>query len=135
MPFNTYPGGTMGKVAEEQPKATLLKQGNLNLNTAATNLFKERGVSHVQLLYDRDTNRMAFKPCKSTEEGAYPLRPKDTCCQVSSQSFVRFYGIRFGKKSTTYPAEWDDESGMLIVDLESSGLSCRFSDSLRVTEL
>ncbi len=117
MPFKTYPGGTMGKVADEQPKATLLKQGNINLNTAAAKLFKDRGASHVQLLYDRDTHRMAFKPCQSTAKGAYPLRPKDTCCQVSSQSFVRFYGIHFGEKSRIYPAEWDEKRGMLVVKL------------------
>ena len=117
MPYETYTGGIMGKVADAQPKATILKQGNINFNTAATRIFKERHAEHVQLLYDRGTHRMALKPCQSTAEGAYPLRPKDTCSQVSSQSFVRFYGIPFGEKSSTYPAEWDEKRGILIVNL------------------
>ena len=42
MPYETYTGGIMGKVADSQPKATLLKQGNINFNTAASNIFKEQ---------------------------------------------------------------------------------------------
>ncbi len=84
MPFETYTGGIMGKIADRQPKATIVKQGNINFNTAATHLFKQRQAKHIQLLYDRETHRIAFKPCQSTR---------------------------------SYPAAWNVEQGMLIIDL------------------
>ncbi len=45
------------------------------------------------------------------------MRVKKNTGQVSGTAFLKCYGISFGEQTRSYPAEWSDEQGMLIVNL------------------
>lgn len=114
MSFEIY---TEGRIVTREPRVTLLKHGIFNLNTGSMRIFKEQAVSHVLLMYDKETNRVAFKPCGSDTKGAYRLRTVKGIGQVSGGSFLKFYNIPHGEKTRSYPAVWNSEQGMLIINL------------------
>jgi hypothetical protein len=100
-----------------EPKVSILKQGNFGLNAAVAKLFKERQVEYVVLMFDAETNRIAFKPAKKEEQGAYQLRGQKGALQISGLAFLKNYNIPHKEGTKSYPASWSDELGMLIVQL------------------
>ena len=72
-------------------------------------------VSHLQLLYDKESDRIAFKPCDEKTPGAYPLRGAKGISQVSGTAFLKYNGIPFAEGTRPFPAVWSD--GMLIISL------------------
>jgi hypothetical protein len=91
-----------------------MKQGNFNFNTGAMKLLKDKAVTHLQLMYDKDTNRIAFKPCSKETAGAYALRSVKGGGQVSGSAFLKNYGIDHSQ-TRSCPATWQD--GLLIISL------------------
>ena len=114
MAFETFTGA---RVVTKEPRVTILKQGNFNFNTGTMQILRAKNITHFQLLYDRDTNRIAFKPCTKTDEGAYALREVKGIGQLSGTSFLKFCKIPLGEQTRSYPAAWNVEQGMLIIDL------------------
>jgi len=115
MPFETFTGTGCSFTGE--PKVTILKQGNFNFNATTLRILQEHRVEYLQLLYDKDSNRIAFKPCTKTDEGAYAMRVKKNTGQVSGTAFLKCYGISFGEQTRSYPAAWNAEQSLLIVNL------------------
>jgi hypothetical protein len=68
--------------------------------------------------YDKESRRIAFKPCAKDAAGAFSLRLIKGIGQVSGTSFMKCHGIPFGGESRSFPAVWDDASGMLIISLD-----------------
>ncbi len=114
MAFETFTGG---RIVTKDPRVSLLKQGVFNFNTGTMKIFKEQAVTHMQMLFDIETNRIAFKPCSKTSEGAYALRTIKGIGQISGTSFLKNYKIPYGTETRSYPAVWNTEQGMLIVNL------------------
>ena len=114
MAFETFTGG---RIITKEPRVTLIKQGVFNFNGAVMKIFKENAVTCLQLLFDKDTNRIAFKPCSKEAPGAYTLRNQKGIGQVSGTSFLKTYGIAYSDATRSYPAVWNSEQGMLIVNL------------------
>lgn len=112
MSFEAYTGG---RRITKDPAVSILKQGNFNLNSGSMKLLKQQNTTHVQLLFDKDTNRIAFKPCAKKTPGAYALRTVRGQGQVSGIAFLKNFQIPFGDASRAYPAKW--ENGMLIISL------------------
>jgi hypothetical protein len=83
---------------------------------------------HVVLFYDRANKVIGIKPTRdSNEEGSIKLsvrvvKKEDADAALSAfvaaKSFFNFYGIPHSK-TTSYRANWDSESGMLIAYLVS----------------
>lgn len=99
------------------PKVSLLKQGNFNFNNGALKILKEKGATHLQLLFDKDTNRIGFKPCNKDTVGAYKLRENKGVGQISGMAFLKYYGIEYSSKTRAFPATFDDKLKMLIINL------------------
>lgn len=111
MAFEAFTGG---RIITKDPKVSILKQGNFDFNVGTTKILEEKSVTHLQLLYDKESNRIAFKPCDEKTPGAYPLRGTKGISQVSGTAFLKFHGI-FSDATRSFPAVWQD--GMLIIRL------------------
>jgi len=112
MAFETF---TAGRKITKEPRVSILKQGNFGLNSGVTMLLKENAVTHVQLLFDKETNRIAFKPCTPETAGAYIIRGVKGAGQISGMAFLKNYAISYGTETRSYPAVWQDN--MLIISL------------------
>ena len=112
MSFEAFTGG---RRITKEPSVTIIKQGNFNFNTGSLKLLKQQNTTHVQLLFDKDTHRIAFKPCPKETAGAYNLREVKGQGQVSGIAFLKNYGIDHAQ-TRSCPATW--ENGMLIISLQ-----------------
>ena len=112
MAFETF---TSGRVVTKEPRVTIIKQGVFNLNSGVMKIFKENAVTRLQLMFDKETNRIAFKPCSKDALGAYTLRNQKGIGQISGTSFLKTYGIAYSAATRSFPAIWQD--GLLIISL------------------
>ena len=114
MAFEAFTGRQ--KVTNE-PKVTLLKQGNFNFNNGALKLLKEKGTDYLQLLFDKETNRVAFKPCDKNTQGAYKLRDNKGVGQISGMAFLKHYRIEYKDKTRSFPAAFDEKRQIMVINL------------------
>lgn len=112
MAFETF---TSGRRITKDPSVTIIKQGSFNLNSGSMKFLKQQNTTHLQLMFDKETNRIAFKPCPKEAPGAYALREVKGQGQLSGMAFLKHYGIQYADATRAYPATW--ENGMLIISL------------------
>jgi hypothetical protein len=112
MAFETF---TAGRKITKEPQVSILKQGNFGFNSGCMKLLKEKSITHMQLLFDRETQRIAFKPCTPETQGAYIIRENNGTGQISGTSFLKTYDIAYSEATRAYPATW--ENGLLIISL------------------
>jgi len=112
MAFETF---TAGRKITKEPHVSILKQGNFGFNSGCMKVLKENAVTHMLLMFDKDTNRIAFKPCSKEAQGAYALRTTRGIAQISGTSFLKTYGVAYSDATRSYPATWQD--GLLIISL------------------
>jgi hypothetical protein len=123
MAFETF---VRKRSVTKEPRVTVLKQGNFNLNCGAMKILKEQSVTHLQLLHDKESHRIAFKPCAPAAPGAYALHPTKGMGLLAGVSFLKCCNIPFGGASRSFPAVWDGTQGLLVVSLgEKRGLGKR----------
>lgn len=114
MAFEAFTGT---QTVTNAPKVSLLKQGNFNFNNGALKVLKEKGASYLQLFFDKETNRIGFKPCDKETQGAYKLRENKGVGQISGMAFLKYYQIEYTSKTRAFPASFDDKEHMLIINL------------------
>jgi len=112
MAFETF---TAGRKITKEPHVSILKQGNFGFNSGCMKLLKENAVTHMQLLFDRETQRIAFKPCTPETQGAYIVRKNNGVGQISGTGFLKTYGVAYSDATRSYPATWQDN--LLIISL------------------
>jgi hypothetical protein len=112
MAFEEFTGG---RVVTKEPRVSMLKQGNFNFNKGVMKIMREKNITHLALMYDKETNRIAFKPCGKEAPNAYEIRSIKGTGQLSGSAFLKFYQIPFGNPTRSLPAVWQDE--MLIISL------------------
>ena len=100
-----------------EPKVSILKQGNFSFNSSTMKLIRDKSMDYTVLMFDPNTNRIAFKPAKKNEAGAYHLRIVKGLAQISGTAFMKNYGISYKDKSKSYSVFWSDELGMLVLQL------------------
>ena len=102
-----------------QPYITIQKRGTLSLNAAA---FAALGSPQsVELLFDREDQRVGLRNVDGTVEHAYAVRPNGTKASsflVGGTAFTQYYGIDT-KTARRWPAEVVDD--MLVIDLKQPG--------------
>ena len=114
MAFETFTGR---QTVTNEPRVSILKQGNFNFNNGASKILHDKSVAFLQLLFDKETNRIGFKPSGKGKPGAYKLRESKGGSQISGMAFLKHYQIPYKSGTRSYPASWDDEQKMLIIDL------------------
>lgn len=105
---------TTGKRITKDPSVSIMKQGNFNFNSGSMKILKAQNTTQVQLLFDKDTNRIAFKPCPKETPGAYTLRTQKGIGHISGTAFLKHCGIAH-PETRALPAIW--ENGLLIISL------------------
>jgi hypothetical protein len=114
MAFETFTGR---KTVTNEPKVSILKQGNFNFNNGASKLLSDMSVTHLQMLYDADKKKIGFKPCDKGEPGAYKLRTGKGGAQLSGMAFLKHFQIPYKTKTTAFTASWDNKLKMLVISL------------------
>lgn len=91
----------------------------LTLNKAAVDMLQ--GSSRVMLGFDREASTIVVKPVEADDSKSFKFAPRDGYVRIASKDFVRFvarYCPRLRLDTTTrFLATWDEERGMMLVDL------------------
>ena len=97
---------------------TITARGGLTLSADAYHLLAEP--SHVDLLFDVDTQTIALRASAADSTNAYPVRQQGKSFLVSGTAFARFNGIDTSR-SRRWPARMED--GMLQFTLTDQAAS------------
>ncbi len=102
-------------VASKHPYVTMQRKGPFSFNQAAFDLMGSPEA--VELLYDRDTERVGFRPTDPERPRAFPVRAQgknSVTHVVAGQSFAKHYGLDTSV-ARRYSVAMDGD--MLILDL------------------
>ena len=121
-----------------EPFISILKSGKISINKAATEKYL-RDVRFVELFLERETKLLGIRPVAGGEIfSAFKLahNKKWGSSMISARSILQELGI-LKDQTIRYPAYWDAEEGMLIVELGKPLHSERkeLSDKLDVTNV
>jgi hypothetical protein len=100
------------------PVITLGKMGRIAFNMQATGIFEANHVTHVLLLWDRESSKCGVKVAKSKEPGAYTLTftGKSNGSGFSAVTFLNH--IKYDWTETrAFNAEWDENEKMFVFDI------------------
>jgi hypothetical protein len=105
----------------KDPMVTLSKSGMIGLNSAVTrSIIGDNRFAH--LLFDRDRHLIGIKFLKNNDADAYPVKCSNNMGHgtIAGVSFLKTYGI-FPDDTKAYPATFDDNSKILVVDVSREG--------------
>ena len=107
-------------VASKYPYVTIQRKGPFSFNQAAFELMGSPEA--VELLYDKDTERVGFRPVAPGRPQAFPVRAQgknSVTHVVAGQSFARHYEVDTSV-ARRYPVAMED--GILILDLRGDSV-------------
>jgi hypothetical protein len=131
MPWETFDKRSIPMI--KSASVTIQAKGVLSLNAAATSGLD--GTEAVELLYDKENNRIGLKPVDPTSPNAYPVRPvgKGNTHLVAGSTFLNYYKIPYGVPMR-YNVKFED--GILVIDLNEEGRAAPSNRSkARVVEI
>lgn len=99
----------------KHPRVTIQRQGMFSFNKAAYALMGEP--ESLELLYDRENERVAFRPVESGRARSFPVRSQGKTSQtlmVAGRAFTQHYQIDTSQ-ARRYPVEMQGD--MLVLDL------------------
>jgi hypothetical protein len=99
----------------KHPRATIQRGGMFSFNKAAYALMGEPEA--VELLYDRENERIAFRPVESGRPRSFPIRSQGKTSQtlmVAGRAFTKYYDLDTSQ-ARRYPVEMQGD--MLVLDL------------------
>jgi hypothetical protein len=116
----------------KHPYVTMQRRGPFSFNRAAYELMGSPEA--IELLYDRDEERIGFRPASPDRPQAFPVRAqgKNSVTHiVAGQSFANHYGLDVSV-ARRYPVRMEDE--ILVLDLrgdsvEATGPRARSSEN------
>jgi hypothetical protein len=117
--------------ASKHPYVTMQRRGPFSFNRAAYELMGSPEA--IELLYDRDEERIGFRPASPDRPQAFPVRAqgKNSVTHiVAGQSFANHYGLDVSV-ARRYPVRMEGE--ILVLDLrgdsvEATGPRARSSE-------
>ena len=119
MPFEKYSPPRKGrKPVGKPPKASVLKGGQISINSAA---YKEylKGAKYVELYYDATAAKIGLKPKKYPVKAGFPIKAvgkgKSTY-RVNAKPLIEHHGVKVEKKLTVTP-KWNKGEGLLELAL------------------
>jgi hypothetical protein len=92
------------------PALTIKRDGRITFNSDAGDLLRDAGAKFVQILWDSDTRRVAFRPQSKASEGSYKLTVSGSKrgAAISGLAFLRYIGWDLSH-TVTIPVEWKTE--------------------------
>lgn len=116
MPWETFDkrSGRLVKV----PEVTIQRSGSIGINAAAAYLIGEPEA--VEMMFDREQNRVGVRPVPRETAHAYPCRPIKNRASflVNCTAFFEYYRI---PHEESVRREVTVEEGVLVVDLNDAG--------------
>ena len=111
-------GRGRGRPAGADPMISIRKSGSVGINRAALEEYFETSDGAV-MYYDEENARMGIEPVedKDADEAAYTVSKTDSGGTVAAQAFLERYEL-LPEVTTQYDPEWDDEHGMVVVDID-----------------
>ncbi len=119
MPFEKYSPPKKGrKAVAKPPKASVLKGGQISLNSSAYREYL-KGAKYVELYYDAPAMKIGLKPKKYPVKAGFPLqvvgKGKSTY-RVNAKPLIKHHGLKVEKKVTVTPV-WNKSEGLLELSL------------------
>lgn len=99
----------------KHPRVTIQRQGMFSFNKPAYSLMGEPEA--LELLYDRENERVAFRPVEAGRARSFPVRSQGSpsrTLMVAGRSFTKHYGLDTSQ-ARRYPVTM--EGDMLVLDL------------------
>ncbi len=111
-------GRGRGRPAGTDPKISLRKSGSIGVNQAAVEEYFAEDDGAV-LYFDGEENRVGIEPVEDSDadEAAYTVSKTDSGGTIAGQAFLEEYDL-LPDITTQYVPEWDDEDGLVTVDLD-----------------
>ena len=119
MPFEKYSPPKKGRKAiAKPPRASVLKGGQISINSAAYNEYL-KGAKYVELFYDASAMKIGLKPKKYPVKAGFPLRmvgKSKSTYRVNAKPLIEHYGIKVKNQLTVTP-KWNKIEGLLELAL------------------
>ena len=118
------------------PAVTVLKNGRMALNSAATQVLHKNAVEFVLLLWDEDNLRLALRPISKRDSRAYKITYglNNSGSSFSAKSFMDHIGWNLSANHTVAMA-WNESEGMLEASVPPNFLKDSRQQKLLPVEL
>ena len=115
MPYEIFERKTTRVV---EPAVTFAPQGRLSFNATVCRLFNQIAVENALLLLDREQRKVAVRPIVKKDARSYKVTysKHKTGCNLSGKAFLDWAKIDYSK-IRTYPANWNENEGLLEIAL------------------
>jgi hypothetical protein len=116
----------------EDPALSVLADGRIALNAAATRLFQGAGATAVKLLWDKAKCGIALQATEKGDKNSYSIYfSRGRSAFISAKTFLPYIGWS-SDRSQTVPARWNAQLRMLEAELPARFVSARktFADWL-----
>jgi hypothetical protein len=101
------------------PQVTLRKSGSIGISKAAVDEYLPDSDGAV-LYYDDEANRIGIEPVAVEDDpDAYQISFNEGSATINGTSFLKRFGL-VPDETTAHEPEWDDDKGMIVVDLDSA---------------
>jgi hypothetical protein len=113
----TYEVFERSVVRVEDPMLSVLPDGRITLNAAASRLFQGAGVKTVRILWDKRRCGIALQAVSKGEDNSYSLSfSRGRSASISPKAFLSYIGWSSAKRQTV-PAKWEPKQKMLEAEL------------------
>jgi hypothetical protein len=99
----------------ESPVLSIVPDGKIVLNAAATRALARAGVKQVVILWDKSNGRMAIKAATKADKNAFAVSLGHSG-SLRAKSFLMHIGWTATRRETL-PASWNEGEKMLEVEL------------------
>ena|ERR1700690_4051401 len=101
----------------EDPALSILADGRIALNAAATRLFQGVGATAVKLLWDKAKCGIALQATEKGDKNSYSIYfSRGRSAFISAKTFLPYIGWS-SNRSQTVPAKWNAQPKMLEAEL------------------
>ena len=116
---------------EKSPTVSITSYARINLNSTAASKLAGLGVQHVLLLCDTDHHRIALRPISKKDNRTYTLKylARNRGAGFSAKTFLDHYNIDYSH-ARSFPATWNEEQGILEIELPPDLFKTLGSDEL-----
>ena len=117
------------------PTLSVLPDGRIALNAAASRLFQGAGVRAVRVLWDKRKYGIALQAVDKGEDNSYSVSfSRGRSASISAKAFLSHIAWSSTKRQTT-PAKWDPERRMLEAALPARFIGRREQRATAKTDM
>lgn len=111
-------GRGRGRPPGTDPMVSIRKSGSIGLNQPVVEEYFADDDGAV-MYYDEASNEVGIEPVadKDADEAAYTVSKTDSGATIAPQAFLETYDL-IPDVTTQYDPEWDDDEGLLVIDLD-----------------